>query len=79
MPLAVPLPPELLALLAVPTVVDGAELPPGQEARVTRLIEAISAIRAELTERHRLLGGRLATVRAARRAGAAAHVIDYRS
>ena len=73
-------PPSVIALLAAaPGELDGAGLPPRCLPRLVALLGQVQALIDNVALRQRELGGRLATVRAARRAGPAAHLLDCRS
>jgi hypothetical protein len=74
-----PVPADVIALLATAMPLRAGELPPGLEPRLTRLMDRVDALIAELRDRERLLAGRVATVRAARRSGPAPSLIDYTS
>lgn len=80
-PLNMPVPGRVTALLAapLPVVLDGTALPPSCLPRLTALMEQIQAMLDDLALRERGLAGRLATMRAARRSGPAAHLVDYRT
>ena len=79
-PLNMRVPASVTTLLATaPGELDGLHLPPRCRPRLVALIDRTQALIEDVTLRQRELGGRLATVRAARRAGPAAHVLDCRS
>ena len=79
-PLNMRVPRSVLALLATaPEDMGGWALPPRCLPRLVRLHAELQALIDNVALRQRELGGRLATVRAARRAGPAAHLLDYRS
>jgi hypothetical protein len=58
---------------------DAVRLPPRCLPRLVALLDQVQALIDDVVLRQRELGGRLATVRAARRAGPAAHLLDVRS
>jgi len=78
-------PRSLIALLATaPSELDAVRrdavlLPPRCLPRLVALLAQVQALIDDVALRQRELGGRLATVRAARRAGPAAHLLDVRS
>jgi hypothetical protein len=73
-------PPSVIALLATaPGELGLLRLPPRCRPRLVGLIGQLQAIIEDVELRQREVGGRLATVRAARRAGPAAHLLDCRS
>ena len=77
-PRNMPVPRDVLALLStVPEALRIAPVAAPQKPRLVRLINEIQAMVEELTERKNGLGGRIATVRAARRGGHSAHLVDY--
>ncbi|MGC8625984.1 MAG: hypothetical protein ACP5VR_00270 [Acidimicrobiales bacterium] len=77
-PLAMPLPREVLTLLtAPPTSLAG--VPAKDMPRVVALMDQLQLLVEDLTLRERSLAGRIACVRAARRAGPAPHVVDCSS
>lgn len=77
-PLAMPLPREVLTLLtAAPTSLAGVQAK--DMPRVVALMDQLQVLVEDLTLRERSLAGRIACVRAARRAGPAAHVVDCSS
>jgi hypothetical protein len=79
-PLNMRAPRSVIALLATaPAELDAMRLPPRCLPRLVALLDQVQALIDNVTLRKRELGGRLATVRAARRAGPAAHVLDCRS
>ena len=79
-PLNMRAPRDVIALLtAPPRHLDGAGLPPHCLPRLVALLDQVQALIEDVALRQRELGGRLATVRAARRAGPAAHLLDCRS
>jgi hypothetical protein len=79
-PVNMRVPPAVIALLATaPGELDGAGLPLRCLPRLVALIDQVEALIENVAQRQRELGGRLATVRAARRAGPAAHLLDCRS
>jgi hypothetical protein len=76
-PLNMPVPRSVIALLATaPGTLSGLTMPERHRPRVTRLLGEIQAMTDDLNLRRRELAGRIATVRAARRAGPAAHLVD---
>ncbi len=79
-PLNMRVPASVIALLAAaPGELDVLQLPPRCRPRLVALIDQLQALVEDVTLRQREVGGRLATVRAARRAGPAAHLLDCRS
>lgn len=80
-PMNMPIPRHVVALLAtVPHELDGvAALPPRCQLRLVKLVEDVQEMVDDLTVRERELGGRIAAVRSARRAGPAPHLLDYQS
>jgi len=79
-PLNMRVPPSVMALLAAaPGDLDGTGLPPRCLPRLAALLGQVQALVDNVALRERELGGRLATVRAARRAGPAAHLLDCRT
>jgi hypothetical protein len=79
-PLSMPVPRSVLSLLALaPTELDGLDLPPRCQPRLVALFDQLQVIIDDLTLRERAVGGRIAAVRAARRSGPAAHLLDYAS
>jgi hypothetical protein len=77
-PLAMPVPRDVIALLNSPPV-SLAGLPPSALPRVVALFDQLQALVEDLTLRERALAGRIACVRSARRAGPAAHLLDCSS
>ncbi len=78
-PLNMRVPRSVIALLASsPGDVDGTGLPARCLPRLVALLDQVQALIDNVTLRERELGGRLATVRAARRVGPAAHLLDCR-
>ena len=76
-PFDFPLPPHVVALLATtPYELDGAEVPAHCQPRLVKLHSDLQAMIANLELRQAGLAGRIATVRSARRAGQALHVLD---
>jgi hypothetical protein len=77
-PLPMPVPQEVIALLTAPPVslagLETKDLP-----RVIALIDQLQVLIEDLTLRERALAGRVACVRSARRAGPAAHLLDCSS
>jgi hypothetical protein len=79
-PLNMRVPADVIALLAMaPGELDLLRLPPRCRPRLVALIDQLQALIEDVSLRQRELGGRLMTVRAARRAGPAARLADYRS
>ena len=79
-PLSMPVPREVVTLLAVaPTELDGITLPPRYLPRLVALFDQLQGLIDNVALRQRELGGRIAAVRSARRAGPAAHLVDYAS
>jgi hypothetical protein len=79
-PLNLRVPEDVIALLATaPGELDLLHLPPRCRPRLVALIDQLQALIENVSLRRRELGGRLMTVNAARRAGPAAHLVDYRS
>ncbi len=79
-PLNMRVPDDVIALLATaPGELDLLHLPPRCHPRLVALIDQLQALIESVSLRQRELGGRLITVSAARRAGPAAHLVDYRS
>lgn len=79
-PLNMRVPEDVIALLATaPNELDLLHLPPRCRPRLVALIDQLQALIEDVSLRQRELGGRLITVRAARRAGPAAHLADFRS
>ena len=79
-PLNMRVPRPVIALLAsTPGELDAAWLPPRCLPRLVALLDQVQGLIDDVALRQRELGGRLATVRAARRAGPAAHLLDCRS
>ncbi len=77
-PLSMPVPKDVLALLtAAPVSLAG--LPPRYLPRVVALCDQLQGLIEDLTLRERALAGRIACVRAARRAGPAPHLLDCAS
>ncbi|MGA3217490.1 MAG: hypothetical protein ABSE77_00190 [Acidimicrobiales bacterium] len=73
-------PPGVIALLATASgELDVLQLPPRCHPHLVALIDQLQALIENVSLRQQELGGRLMTVRAARRAGPAAHLVDYRS
>ena len=62
-----------------PGELDLLHLPPRCRPRLVALIDQLQALIEDVSLRQRELGGRLMTVRAARRTGPAAHLADFRS
>ena len=76
-PLNMPLPRGVVSLLATaPHELDGTEVPPVFRPRLVKLVDDLQVMVDEVTVRERELAGRIATVRAARRAGPAPHLLD---
>ena len=79
-PLHMRVPRSVIALLAsAPGHLDGTGLPARCLPRLVAVLDEVQALIDNVTLRERELGGRLATVRGARRAGPAAHLLDCRS
>jgi hypothetical protein len=79
-PLSMPVPREVVTLLAIaPTELDGLMLPPRYLPRLVALFDQLQAMIDDVALRRRELGGRIAAVRSARRAGPAAHLLDFAS
>jgi hypothetical protein len=79
-PLNLPVPADVLALLAVaPHELDGWELPPHYVPRVAAVGALVRAMIDDITVRERELSGRIAAVRGARRSGPAAVLVDCES
>ena len=79
-PLNMRVPPDVIALLATaPGELGLLRLPPRCRPRLVALVDQLQALIEEVSLRQREVAGRLATVRAARRAGPAAHLLDYRT
>ncbi len=79
-PLSMPVPREVVTLLAIaPSELDGITLPPRYLPRLVVLFDQLQALIDEVALRQRELGGRIAAVRSARRAGPAAHLLDFAS
>ena len=79
-PLNMRVPPSVIALLATaPGEIDVLHLPPRCRPRLVALIDRLQGLIENVELRQREVGGRMATVRAARRAGPAAHLLDCRS
>jgi hypothetical protein len=77
-PRNMPVPRDVLALLSTaPEALRIAPVPPPQKPRLVRLINEIQAMIEDLTVRKSEVGGRIATVRTARRGGHSAHLVDY--
>ncbi len=77
-PLSMPVPREVVTLLAVaPTELDGIILPPRYLPRLVALFDQLQGLIDNVAMRQRELGGRIAAVRSGRRAGPAAHLVDY--
>jgi hypothetical protein len=73
-----PVPREVVALLTIaPAELDGLALPPRYLPRLVALFDQLQALIDDVALRQRELGGRIAAVRAGRRAGPAAHLVDY--
>lgn len=78
-PAYLPLPADLVALLALaPSELDGAELPLSCLPRLMALHGRAQALVESVTLRERELAERMARVRAARRTGPPARLVDYR-
>jgi hypothetical protein len=79
-PLSMPVPRDVIALLAVASSeLDGIVLPPRYLPRLVALFDQLQGLIDNVALRQRELGGRIAAVRSARRAGPAAHLVDYAS
>jgi hypothetical protein len=79
-PLSMPVPRDVIALLAVAsTELDGITLPPRYLPRLVALFDQLQGLIDDVALRRRELAGRIAAVRSARRAGPAAHLVDYAS
>jgi len=79
-PLSMPVPREVITLLAIaPTELAGLTLPPRYLPRLVALFDQLQALIDDVALRQRELGGRIAAVRSARRAGPAAHLLDFAS
>jgi hypothetical protein len=79
-PLSMPVPREVIALLAVASSeLDGIMLPPRYLPRLVALFDQLQGLIDDVALRRRELAGRIAAVRSARRAGPAAHLVDYAS
>ena len=79
-PLSMPVPREVVALLAIaPTDLGGLALPPRYLPRLVALFDQLQALIDDVALRQRELGGRIAAVRSARHAGPAAHLLDFAS
>ncbi|HTW09119.1 MAG TPA: hypothetical protein VME46_16540 [Acidimicrobiales bacterium] len=79
-PLNMPVPPGVHALLATATRdLDGLVVPARERPRLVALHGRLQAMIEDLELRKRELWGRLATVRAARRAGHGPSLIDFQS
>ncbi len=79
-PLSMPVPDEVVTLLAIaPTELDGLTLPPRYLPRLVALFDQLQALIDNVSLRQRELGGRIGAVRSARRAGPAAHLVDFAS
>jgi hypothetical protein len=79
-PRSMPVPRSVTALLATaPAALGDITLPARDRGRVVKLLDQVQVMIDELTLRKHELGGRIATVRAAGRAGPAAHTLDYES
>jgi hypothetical protein len=79
-PRHMPVPPAVLALLAtVPHELEGVTLPPHCKPRVAVLIERLQTMIDDLSSRQRVLAGRIATVRSARRPQRSPQLVDYSS
>jgi hypothetical protein len=79
-PLSMPVPREVVALLAVAsTELDDISLPPRYLPRLVALFDQLQGLIDNVALRQRELAGRVAAVRSARRAGPAAHLVDYTS
>jgi hypothetical protein len=77
-PLCMPVPPSVTALLSTaPEHLGATQLPAQYRPRVVKLVCDLQTMIDDLTVRQRELGGRIATVRSARRAGHSAHTVDY--
>ncbi|HMK95960.1 MAG TPA: hypothetical protein VK425_00345 [Acidimicrobiales bacterium] len=76
-PLNMPVPREVLALLAAPPPSLGEPPAPADFPRLAKLAEDVQGMIDNLALRQRELAGRAATVRAARRAGEAQHLLDW--
>jgi hypothetical protein len=78
-PLNMPVPRHVIALMATaPHELDGAEMPLRYWPRLVKLIGELDTMIGDVTLRERELAGRIATVRSARRAGPAPHLLDYK-
>jgi hypothetical protein len=76
-PLSEIVPRSVLALLATPAqMLDGTDLPERYRPRLGTLLEQVRHMNENLSLRQRELMGRIATVRAARRAGPAPNLVD---
>jgi len=77
-PLSMPVPRDVIALLAVASSeLDGITLPPRYLPRLVVLFDQLQGLIDNVALRQRELAGRIAAVRSARRAGPAAHLLDY--
>lgn len=72
-----PVPAEVIALLTTAVPLRAEQLPAGLEPRLTILMNTTADLINALEERRRLLAGRVAAVRSARRAGPAPNLVDY--
>jgi hypothetical protein len=76
--MSMPVPADVLALLALaPAELDGADVPARLRPRLAALGPRLQAMVDNITLRERELGGRIAAVRAARRWGPGARLVDY--
>lgn len=79
-PLGIPVPADVLALLSTaPSQLAASPLPARYLPRAAALCEQVEELVNELERRSWELAGRIATVRAARRAGPVACTMDYES
>jgi hypothetical protein len=77
-PLNMPVPRHVIALLATaPYELEGVEMPLRYRPRLVKLFGELDTLISDVTLRERELAGRIATVRSARRAGPAPHLVDY--
>lgn len=76
-PLSEPVPRSVLALLATPAHdLDGVDIPPYLRPRLATMLTLLASMADDVALRQRRLAGRIATVRAARRAGPAPNLLD---
>ena len=76
-PLSEAVPRSVIALLATPTrALDGVDLPARCRPRLVSLLDQVRRMNEDLSLRQRELAGRIATVKAARRAGPAPNLVD---